>query len=75
MLGLSSKREGDLSVSVGKMLAENNLRHLDLSFNQISLVEGIYMAEVIKKNHFLWGIHMEGNACYVDVDGFIKPPL
>lgn len=32
------------------------------------------IGEVIKDNHFLFGIHMEGNECEVDCDGFIVPP-
>ena len=33
------------------------------------------IGEVIKDNHFLFGIHMEGNECWVDSNGFIRLPI
>ena len=51
---------------------EENLRHLDLSYNRMR--QGVWekLGMLIFDNHTLYGIHMEGNDWYVDKYGFIR---
>ena len=51
-----------------------SLVHLDLSNNQMSEVTCRIIGKKLKKNHTLFGIHMAGNACYVDSLGFYLFP-
>ncbi len=51
----------------GTCLAANTtLIHLDMSSNNFSELACNYMNEKLKDNHTLYGLHMAGNACYVD---------
>ena len=48
-----------------------NLKHLDLSYNRLSKKVWEKFAEYIHDNHTLYGLHMQGNECYVDNFGFV----
>lgn len=62
--------------ALGKCLELNStVLHLDLSFNFFTFAECETLAELIKDNHNCIGLHMTGNECYVDPQGFIIPHL
>ena len=61
-----------------KMIAEalggnEVLQHLDLSNNTFSLQDCNLIAEQLKNNHTIRGLHFEGNHGKVDSLGFIQP--
>lgn len=52
---------------------DENLVHLDLSFNSIGEAETKIIAEALNSNHKLYGFHYGGNFGYVDPKGFLIP--
>ena len=57
----------------GKSLRGNHtLIHLDLSNNGLSEVSCKIIGQEIVHNQTLYGLHMQGNACYVNCFGHIK---
>merc|ERR1719487_199614 len=57
---------------LGSVLQEGEtLFHLDLSYNGIAFKDCEILAERIRGNHTLFGIHMAGNEARVDDAGFI----
>lgn len=57
---------------MSQTINEGTLKHLDLSYNNLSYHLCQILADKIEKNHTLFGIHMQGNEWYVDANGFIK---
>ena len=51
--------------------ANKSLIHVDLSNNKIDLDDCEIIAEGLKINHSILGIHFRGNAGYVDNQGFV----
>lgn len=51
------------------------LYHLDLSYNNLGPTSCEIIAEGLRDNHFLYGLHMVGNAATMDADGFLCPAL
>jgi Ca2+-binding EF-hand superfamily protein len=49
------------------------LFHLDISYNQLKMEACECLAESIKGNHTLFGLHIAGNEASVDSNGFIIP--
>eukprot|EP00359_Climacostomum_virens_P001679 CAMPEP_0204897674 /NCGR_PEP_ID=MMETSP1397-20131031/869_1 /ASSEMBLY_ACC=CAM_ASM_000891 /TAXON_ID=49980 /ORGANISM="Climacostomum Climacostomum virens, Strain Stock W-24" /LENGTH=860 /DNA_ID=CAMNT_0052065451 /DNA_START=87 /DNA_END=2668 /DNA_ORIENTATION=+ len=49
------------------------LLHLDISHNNFSLSECKIIAEGLKENHTIYGIHADGNECSIDSRGFLIP--
>lgn len=49
------------------------LMHLDISHNNFSIIECNIIAEGLKDNHTLYGIHAGGNECQIDPRGFLIP--
>eukprot|EP00746_Dinoflagellata_sp_MGD_P149240 gnl/MRDRNA2_/MRDRNA2_81299_c1_seq1.p1 gnl/MRDRNA2_/MRDRNA2_81299_c1~~gnl/MRDRNA2_/MRDRNA2_81299_c1_seq1.p1 ORF type:complete len:1465 (+),score=308.52 gnl/MRDRNA2_/MRDRNA2_81299_c1_seq1:52-4446(+) len=49
------------------------LFHLDLSYNGFASAECKILAEGLRTNHTLFGIHLNGNDCAIDDLGFITP--
>lgn len=47
--------------------------HLDIRHNNIKWNEMEIMAEGLKSNHSILGIHVKGNEAWVDSWGFIRP--
>jgi len=43
-----------------------SLVHLDISHNRIEKVDVEIIAEGLKENHNIYGIHFAGNAGYID---------
>jgi hypothetical protein len=59
----------------GEALSINTaLVHLDLSNNNYNKAICKIIAEDIKQNHTIYGLHMNGNSCQVDSNGFIVFP-
>ena len=49
------------------------LLHLDISYNNINVVDSTAISEHIKDNHTILGIHVDGNNMWVDELGFVYP--
>ena len=49
------------------------LLHLDISYNNINVVDATAISEHIKDNHTILGIHVDGNDMWVDELGFVFP--
>eukprot|EP00930_Biecheleria_cincta_P042856 TRINITY_DN29493_c0_g1_i1.p1 TRINITY_DN29493_c0_g1~~TRINITY_DN29493_c0_g1_i1.p1 ORF type:complete len:1004 (-),score=210.82 TRINITY_DN29493_c0_g1_i1:50-3061(-) len=50
---------------------ESSLVHLDLSYNSLRCQDCQVLAEGLRDNHSLIGLHLVGNAASVDADGFV----
>lgn len=60
---------------MGDAVNKGILRHLDISYNSMDMLECEKFGEAIRENHTLWGLHMMGNECVVDSMGFVRPGL
>lgn len=74
---MASKRATPVTCDLGRELSEmfrlnKTLIHLDLSQNNITKLNCEKMMEGLKMNHTLLGIHMGGNDCDLDSQGFMK---
>ena len=49
------------------------LLHLDISYNNINVVDSTAISEHIKDNHTILGVHVDGNGMWVDELGFVYP--
>lgn len=49
------------------------LYHLDLSYNNLGSTSCQIIADGLRDNHFLYGLHIVGNAATMDADGFLTP--
>ena len=52
---------------------DTELLHLDISYNNINYIDAEKIAEHIKQNHTILGIHVDGNEMEVDELGFVYP--
>ena len=52
---------------------DTELLHLDISYNNINYTDAEKIAENIKQNHTILGIHVDGNEMEVDELGFVYP--
>lgn len=60
--------------SISKCIKTNtSLSHLDLSYNSITSEDAEIIAEGLKSNHTILGLHISGNACKLDTRGFLHP--
>ena len=50
-----------------------SLIHLDISHNNLPTTDAKFLAEEIKDNHTILGIHVDGNEMTIDGLGFISP--
>jgi len=50
-----------------------SLLHLDLSYNNINAEDCMILAQALRDNHTLFGIHLIGNEAAVDDLGFVVP--
>ncbi|CAI2373014.1 unnamed protein product [Moneuplotes crassus] len=55
-----------------KLINEGYLRHLDISYTNLDQQQCKIFGEGIKENHTLFGLHMQGNQCYIDSHGFLR---
>eukprot|EP00929_Paragymnodinium_shiwhaense_P078321 TRINITY_DN40588_c0_g1_i2.p1 TRINITY_DN40588_c0_g1~~TRINITY_DN40588_c0_g1_i2.p1 ORF type:complete len:1138 (+),score=209.57 TRINITY_DN40588_c0_g1_i2:71-3484(+) len=53
--------------------ATATLYHCDLSYNGLDVPSCRLIAEALRDNHSLFGLHMVGNAARMDADGFLVP--
>lgn len=52
---------------------KSELKHVDLSFNRFCKEEGQQMAEILEKDHKIYGFHFLGNdGGYIDFRGHLK---
>eukprot|EP00746_Dinoflagellata_sp_MGD_P144753 gnl/MRDRNA2_/MRDRNA2_77453_c0_seq1.p1 gnl/MRDRNA2_/MRDRNA2_77453_c0~~gnl/MRDRNA2_/MRDRNA2_77453_c0_seq1.p1 ORF type:complete len:943 (+),score=154.45 gnl/MRDRNA2_/MRDRNA2_77453_c0_seq1:205-2829(+) len=49
------------------------LYHLDLSYNSLDFERCQMIADGLKDNHFLFGLHFVGNSATMDANGFLTP--
>jgi hypothetical protein len=62
----------DVAMTIAHSLERNEtLLHLDLSQNNFTTCQLEVIAEGLKENHSILGLHMEGNNCSVDPRGFV----
>jgi len=60
--------------AIAQVLRESSiLFHLDLSYNQMDAAACEIIGEGLRDNHYLYGLHMVGNAAILDADGFLVP--
>lgn len=60
--------------TISKCVKNNTtLAHLDISYNSITAEDASIIAEGLKHNHTILGLHVLGNACRVDNRGFLHP--
>jgi len=50
-----------------------DLIHLDISHNNLNLIDCTHISEEVKFNHTILGIHVDGNEMNIDELGFIHP--
>lgn len=71
---LGRESSQDSIKSLGLCLKQNTtLRHLDLSYNNLTKSDCEIFANLLKDNHELIGLHMLGNECSVNSQGFVVP--
>ena len=59
----------------GPYVASNTtLVHLDLSNNYLNKADSKLIAEDLKNNHSIYGIHYQGNTGYINSKGFLIIP-
>ena len=63
------------ALALGEYFQVKNLSliHLDISHNNIPYVDCAHLAESIKDNHSILGLHVDGNEMTLDSLGFISP--
>lgn len=64
-------KQGAVAKALMDGLGKRTLRHLDISFNSLNNQECHEIQLNIKKDHYLIGLHMIGNDCYLDPFGFV----
>ena len=74
VLGNKELPHGDLAEGIADILNENSLRHFDMSYNNIDHTEMRIFGKLIEKNHYVFGLHILGNAAgiYIDERGFVR---
>lgn len=69
---LSNPRNNNCSQSLSDALRDHpSLFHLDISYNNFKAEDAHILAEGLKSNHKIFGIHMDGNEATVDPLGFV----
>ena len=71
----SSKSVTNFAKELGEYFKENNVEliHLDISHNNISLEDAVFLSEECVINHKILGFHVDGNEMVIDELGFIHP--
>jgi hypothetical protein len=57
---------------IAKIVNKGFINHLNLSYNSIKLSHCELFGQLIEHNHTLFGLHMQGNDCYLDANGFVR---
>lgn len=64
---IGSGKDGVIGLELGKALNYENLVHLDISYNKISKIDMLIIADHLKNNRKLFGLHIAGNeGVYMD---------
>ena len=60
---------------LGELFKEPHIElvHLDISHNNIGYDDAVHLAQEIKSNHSIIGIHVDGNEMTIDELGFLHP--
>jgi len=53
------------------VLRNDTLKHIDISYNRYNKAEVEIIAEALKANHTVLGMHVEGNAASYDPKGYL----
>merc|ERR1719313_138064 len=69
----SAQDEGLQCLARALASPKSKLYHLDLSYNSLSVEMCQALADALKHNHVLFGLHLAGNAARLDPDGFVLP--
>ena len=69
---LADKEGHRFMEALGNVLEASLLLHLDISNNNFKAKECNILAELLKGNHKLLGLHMLGNECKLDQLGFMN---
>jgi len=73
-IGSSGDKERKGATALAKSLRQNKtLTHLNVGHNQLSERDCRLMAQCLRENHILMGLHVEGNYAEVDAHGFLIP--
>ena len=70
-LGTLIPAVGKLALAIHNLFKAGVLKHIDISYNQINHLECFKLGTLIKENHSLLGLHMNGNEAFLDPFGFI----
>ena len=71
---IGSNKNNDFIPKIGACLSsQKHLKHLDISYNYIDTHEAETLSESLKSNHTLTGLHVAGNDCEIDAQGFLIP--
>lgn len=72
--GISDAAAATAAEAIAAVLRESvSLFHLDLSYNSLDPDGCAVIANGLRDNHHLYGLHMVGNAASIDADGFLQP--
>ncbi len=73
-IGTTADQQRNVAKSISDMLESNrSLTHLDLSHNNLNTIDCASIAEGLRKNHTLLGLHMTGNQSKIDAYGQLMP--
>ena len=71
---LGNKNQSELARAMSEALhANRHLFHLNISYIYLTASSLEVIAESLRLNHTLYGIHIEGNEGYIDANGFLIP--
>lgn len=71
---IGSSHETERMTRICSMLSTQQfLKHLDISYNYINASESEHISKALEANHTLLGLHVSGNDCEIDAQGFIVP--
>jgi len=72
--GIGDEKGADAASAISAVLRESvALYHLDLSYNSLDPRACAIIAEGLRDNHHLYGLHFVGNAATMDAHGFLQP--
>ena len=57
---------------LSSVLKDDNIIHLDISHNNLGKESCSIISQGLASNHTLYGIHVEGNECFIDAKGFMQ---
>ena len=73
--GIGAKRNGQIGEKLAEAANNPEMRHFDISYNSLCTADCLAFGEMLKENHSLYGLHVQGNECYLDAKGFVQVDL